>query len=445
MTEKLLKRRKRNFSKNPFIETIFTADPSAHVWEDGRLYVYPSHDIDPAQGCDFMDRYHVFSTKDMINWRDEGEILKSDNVSWGRDEGGFMWAPDCAFHNGKYYFYFPHPSETDWNNSWKIGVAVSNYPAKDFKEIGFVENIGGPSMIDPCVFVDDDNTPYMFYGGGGRCEAGRLKDDMLSIDGEMIEMQGLVDFHEAAWVFKREGLYYLTYSDNQRGNNNMRYATSESPLGPWKHRGIYLASTDCETSHGSVVKYQGNWYAFYHSDDLSAAGTLRSICCDPIVFNEDGSMELVIQSRNGRRSTTNKDIDNEEISVIYSTLEASAQSTVTFMKHELAHEGQSATGFFQAGKVSKLIFEEVEGFENGKVNLGIYYATADKLAKLALYINGKFETLLNNVFTGSLETFEGYANYTLTLQPGKTNTIELCGYEGELSVEAISVTDFSGD
>ena len=60
---------------NPFITHMYTADPSAHVWEDGRLYVYASHDVDPPRGCDLMDRYHVFSTDDMVNWTDHGEIL----------------------------------------------------------------------------------------------------------------------------------------------------------------------------------------------------------------------------------------------------------------------------------------------------------------------------------------------------------------------------------
>ena len=43
-----------------------------------------------------------------------------------------MWAPDCAYANGKYYFYFPHPrdpSDANWNNTWKIGVATSSKPA----------------------------------------------------------------------------------------------------------------------------------------------------------------------------------------------------------------------------------------------------------------------------------------------------------------------------
>src|ERR1700733_8823101 len=84
---------------NPFITTIYTADPSAHVWSDGRLYVYPSHDIDPPLGCDLMDKYHVYSTDDIVHWRDEGQILQASDLTWGRPEGGFMWAPDCAYRN----------------------------------------------------------------------------------------------------------------------------------------------------------------------------------------------------------------------------------------------------------------------------------------------------------------------------------------------------------
>ena len=77
-----------SMAPNPFITHMYTADPSAHVWADGRLYVYASHDIDPPRGCDLMDRYHVFSTDDMVNWTDHGEILNSSQVPWGRKEGG---------------------------------------------------------------------------------------------------------------------------------------------------------------------------------------------------------------------------------------------------------------------------------------------------------------------------------------------------------------------
>jgi beta-xylosidase len=285
------------YAKNPFITHMYTADPSAHVWADGRLYVYASHDIAPPRGCDLMDQYHVFSTADMVNWTDHGEILSSKEVEWGRPEGGFMWAPDCAFKNGTYYFYFPHPSGTEWNKTWKIGVAASKSPASGFKSIGYIKGL--ESMIDPCVFIDDDGQAYFYYGGGGVCKGGKLKDNMIEIDGEMKNMEGLVDFHEATWVHKRNGIYYLSYSDNHDKDdkhNRMRYATSDNPLGPWKHQGIYMDPTDSYTNHGSIVEFKGQWYAFYHNSALSNHDWLRSICVDKLYYNEDGTIQKVIQT-----------------------------------------------------------------------------------------------------------------------------------------------------
>lgn len=286
---------------NPFITELYTADPSGHVWNDGRLYVYASHDIDPPRGCDLMDKYHVFSTDNLVDWTDHGEILNSAQVEWGRPEGGFMWAPDCAYKNGKYYFYFPHPSGTDWNNTWKIGIAISDKPASDFKVAGYIQNLGDEhAMIDPCVFVDDDGTPYLYWGGGGKCKGVALKDNMTEIADIPVLMDGLKDFHEASWVHKHNGIYYLSYADNHkdktgRNANQLHYATSKNPLGPWTYRGIYLKPTGCDTSHGSIVKFKGNWYALYHNQILSGRGNLRSICIDPLYHNSDGTIQIVRQ------------------------------------------------------------------------------------------------------------------------------------------------------
>lgn len=285
-------------ANNPFITHMYTADPSAHVWKDGRLYVYASHDIFPPRGCDYMDRYHVFSTDDMINWTDHGEILNSGQVPWGRREGGYMWAPDCAYKDGTYYFYFPHPSGTHTGNTWKIGVATSRKPASDFKVQGYIEGV--PSYIDPCIFMDDDGQAYIYNGGSSRCYGGKLKDNMVELDGPMVEMQGLNDFHEGAWIHKRNGIYYLSYPDNHiNGNgkqyNRIHYAMSTSPLGPWDYKGILLEETDCDTSHGSIVEYKGQWYMFYHNCALSGRGNLRSICFDRLFYNEDGTIRIVEQ------------------------------------------------------------------------------------------------------------------------------------------------------
>lgn len=165
------------------IGCFYTADPSAHVWKvDGkeRLFLYVSHDMEPPRGCDRMDSYHVFSTDDMINWTDHGEILNAQNVrtqgGWGID--GFMWAPDCAYNSADstYYFYFPHPDyDTDGKTHiWRVGVATSKYPDRNFQLRDYIK--GTPSLIDPCVFVDDNGQPYLYVGGGTHtCYGGKLQ------------------------------------------------------------------------------------------------------------------------------------------------------------------------------------------------------------------------------------------------------------------------------
>lgn len=432
-------RKTRRVSQNPFIQTIHTADPSGHVWADGRMYIYASRDMDPPRGCDMMDHYHVYSSADLVNWRDEGEILWSGDVEWGRPEGGFMWAPDCAYRDGKYYFYFPHPSETRWNDTWKVGVAVSDHPTKDFRSIGYIEGLGGDCMIDPCVFIDDDDRVYMYYGGGGMCKGGEMNADMVSMKEEMRWMEGLEDFHEATWVFKRDGLYYLTYSDNHEGSNRLHYAIGKNPLGPWEYKGIYLEPTDCDTSHGSVVSFKGEWYALYHCCSISDRGNLRSICIDPIVFNEDGTMQTVVQSRNGRVPVGPAPAPNPDMKV-YGAKQALLSKTAHLEEEKEAYQDTVIRGFDEAG--ASAVFENVEGFAGGRVNIGFYYAAKRKnapLAKLRLIVNGEDLSLLNFPWSGSLKTFDGYANITVKMEKGAVNRVELLADSGEIALEAISV------
>ncbi|MGI6263860.1 MAG: family 43 glycosylhydrolase [Acutalibacteraceae bacterium] len=320
---------------NPIFTDIFTADPSAHVWSeagDERLYVYPSHDQFPAQGCDFMDKYHVYSTTNMVDWYDHGQILSSDDVEWGRPEGGFMWAPDAAYKDGTYYYFFPHPSETDWDRSWKIGVATSDKPAEDFSVVtqkpdgspyqGYIEGIPYAStrgLIDPCVFKDDDGKYYMSVGGGGKCYLAEMTDDLLGIKEDTwtdITAQlyypgadrhpggDARDFHEGSWIFKRGDIYYLMFPDgvsDADGGNRMRYAMADSVMGPYVTQPEpFLDSVlDCDTTHGSIVEYKGHWYIFYHNSALSGAGNLRSVCVDEVFFNDDGTIQKVTQTAEG--------------------------------------------------------------------------------------------------------------------------------------------------
>ena len=126
-------------------------------------------------------------------------------------------------------------------------------------------------MIDPCVFIDDDGQAYLYHGGCGRIIGTKMKDNMMELAEKPRSMEGLKDFHEGAWVHKRNGIYYLMYSDNvpHPEGNRLVYATSSQPLGPWTYRGVILEGTGSGTSHGSIVEYKGEWFLFYHNSDLS--------------------------------------------------------------------------------------------------------------------------------------------------------------------------------
>jgi hypothetical protein len=421
---------------NPFIISIYTADPSAHVWADGRLYVYPSHDMDPPRGCDLMDRYHVFSTDDMVNWRDEGEILRASQVAWGRPEGGFMWAPDCCYKDGTYYFYFPHPSGSAWNKTWKIGVATSSKPASDFRPVAYIGGLDGNAMIDPAVFIDTDGQVYFYYGGGGVCKGGKLKSNMIEIDGEMGNMTGLVDFHEATWVFKRNGTYYLTYADNHPGANRMRYATSSNPLGPWTHRGVYIEPTGCDTTHGSVVEYKGQWYQFYHNQSISGRGNLRSMCVDKLNFNADGTIQAMVQTKEGVPSVGPAPAPNPR-TIKYGAESATAANGAKVEDDAAATGGKSVHGLHLEN--SCLQFEHVAGGNGVRATIGIHFASADN-AKLRLFVNGSDYSFLNTPATGGWDNYIGHSSITVPLGPGSTNIIRLAGGHRGPNVDYITVT-----
>ncbi len=424
---------------NPFITSIYTADPSAHVWADGRLYVYASHDMDPPRGCDLMDRYHVFSTDDMAHWRDEGEILRASDVPWGRPEGGFMWAPDCAFRNGKYYFYFPHPTDTQWNDSWKIGVAISTQPACGFTNAGVIPGIGGFGMIDPCVFIDTDGQAYLYYGGAAKCEGGKLAENMVEIDGATQRMEGLVDFHEAAWVFKRNDIYYLTYSDNLPGSNQLRYAMSSHPLGPWTYKGIYLKPTDCDTSHGSVVEYKGQWYAFYHNSSISHQGNLRSICVDRLDFNDDGTIREVIQTKTGVPAFAGNS-NNSEMTSRIDVAHALVANGATLVADEHASEKHAVQNLHLPN--ASLEFPGIDGGAGGRAFIEIVYAT-EANAKLRFKVNDIDYSYVNAVATGGWDQFSGRTGLTVELKPGRNNRIQYIGGNGGVNIDHLEITRFA--
>lgn len=431
-------KQKVNLPPNPIFRDIFTADPSAHVWADGRLYVYPSHDLAPPRGASTMDQYHVFSTDDMFNWIDHGVILSSKDVEWGRPEGGFMWAPDCAYRNGHYYYYFPHPSPGNWNDEWKVGVAISDSPTSGFKPLPTpMEKIGGFAMIDPQVFEDDDGKFYFYYGGGSRndaCKGAELNDDMISIKGELQTMEGLVDFHEGTWVFKRNGIYYLTYPDNHdQGGNQMRYAIGKNPLGPWTYQGIFFGPCDAGTSHGSIIEYKGVWYLFYHNKALSGMGELRSVCVTVLEFNEDGS--IVYQEPDKSPAVHPEDAPSGGVQYLVENY-CEIGGTAVF---ETFGDNKVLAGLHLDGSYGT--FSKIDGgWAGGIKKLYIRFSSEDSGIFIKVQVNGVDADTIFAHGNGVWGDFTAYAHTSVNLNKGD-NEIVLNGGSGGINILSIILLD----
>jgi len=287
---------------NPLILDQFTADPTARVFE-GRIYLYPSHDILPVPGkgrpgwfC--MEDYHVFSSGNLTDWKDHGVIVNQTDVDWVDPKSCSMWAPDCVFKNGKYYFFFPAVAK---EGGFRIGVAIADKPEGPFKpELKPIEGLRG---IDPCVFIDKSGGAYLYYSAR-KIFVVKLKESLLELDGipqaiDNLPTKGLL---EGPFVFERKGIYYLTYPHVENRIERLEYAIGENPLGPFKPAGVILdeSTNDCWTVHHSIVEYQGQWYLFYHDKDLSPDfDKNRAARADCLFFNDDGTIRKVVPTLRG--------------------------------------------------------------------------------------------------------------------------------------------------
>lgn len=307
----------------------YMADPAAHVF-NGRLYLYPSHDIESGipendNGDHFdMRDYHVLSLDSMDGpVMDHGVILDLKDIPWA---GRQLWDSDCACKNGKYYLYF---SLKDKNDVFHLGVAISDKPEGPF--VPQENPIKGSYSIDPCAFQDDDGAHYLVFGGlwGGQLqryrnnkaiECGqepadpesalcpkivRLSDNMLEFaeaprdlviqdkNGEPLKAGDHAHrFFEASWMHKHSGKYYFSYSTGD--THLLCYATSDNLYGPFTYQGVILTPVVGWTTHHCICEFKGKWYLFHHDSKPSGGKTwLRSLKVVELEYLPDGSIKTI--------------------------------------------------------------------------------------------------------------------------------------------------------
>ena len=320
----------KKYLAQPLVRSIYTADPSAHVFND-KIYIYPSHDIEASipendNGDHFAMRDYRVLSLDSIGGKvtDHGVALDTKDIPWA---GRQLWAPDVAFKNGTYYLYFPLKDKQD---VFRIGVATSSSPTGPFK--AEATPIAGSFSIDPAVFTDDDGKAYMYFGGlwGGQLQrwvtgqynavapdkkpdgnepavgarvvtlnpdmkhfAGPVKEITIldSLGKPLLASDNQHRFFEGGWLHKYQGKYYFSYSTGD--THLLVYAVGTSPYGPFTYKGVIMKPVEGWTTHHSIVEFKGKWYIFYHDTQLSGKTWLRNVKVTELKRNLDGSIVTI--------------------------------------------------------------------------------------------------------------------------------------------------------
>ena len=288
-------------SGNPILSG-YQADPEMSYF-NGKYYIYPTTDANSSGG-----QFHAFSSTDLTNWTDLGTVFNlGQQTNWATYNG---WAPAVVTRNGKYYFYYT--ARNNAANTPSIGVAVGNSPTGPFTDKGqplLTPALSGnltQDVIDPMVFVDDDGQAYIYYGGsnGSRLVVRKLNADMVTLTADAPRDITPQNYTEAPYLIKRNGLYYMSYSNGSYTNDsyNVQYATSTTPTGPWTYRGSLLSS-DAQNfgpGHHSITQIPGcdDYYIVYHRYP-NRSYTTRLVAIDHLTFNYDGTIQKVNMTNYG--------------------------------------------------------------------------------------------------------------------------------------------------
>ena len=282
---------------NPILPGWY-ADPEIHVFED-RFWIYPTTSIEFAE----QTYFEAFSSPDLVNWSNEGRILDLDDIPWSTQFAA--WAPSVGFANGIYYCYFSA------GDGAGIGVATGTSPRGPFRDALGIPLVGryphGAQPIDAHCFQDNDGRNYLYFGGHGQCVVARLTPTMRAFNTDFRCITPRKEYVEGPFCIKRNGLYYLMWSEGGWGDSTYcaAYGISESPWGPFEYQGPILQNDESvarAAGHHSVLQlpHSDDWVICYHRRPLEETNhNHRVTCLEPLHFNTDGTIQPVRLSHVG--------------------------------------------------------------------------------------------------------------------------------------------------
>lgn len=298
-------------SGNPIFDGWY-ADPEAVVFDD-TYWVYPTYSA-AFEDQLFLD---AFSSPDLVHWTKHERILDTTTIKWLRQA---LWAPSIIQKEEQYFLFFgandiqrpgrsSYNPENDINHYDGIGIAVADTPQGPFQDYLGKPLISGfyndAQPIDQFVFEDVDGSFYIFYGGWGHCNLGKLNSDFTGIepweDGTLFKEITPEGYVEGPFVFLRNNTYYFMWSEGNWTDNTYKvaYAMADSVMGPYKKIGTILES-DPEIAtgagHHSVINIPNTdeWIMVYHRRPIPNEGRdHRVTAMDNMEFNVDGTIKPI--------------------------------------------------------------------------------------------------------------------------------------------------------
>ncbi len=394
------------FAQNPIVPPgVYIADPSARVWNDGKLYVYGSTDESPNYYCSY--HHDVLYTSDLKTW----SIQKNTFASKGENDqvpynDALLFAPDVAYKNGLYYLYYCQPDKNT-----REGVATSKSPLGPFTS-GKPIDVGQHNQIDPAVFMDDDGQAYYIWGQFN-AKIAKLKPNMTEIDSTTVNDKILTEkehfFHEGGYMVKRNGIYYFIYAHMGRGGKPtcIGYATSNSPMGPFKYGGVIIDNSFSDpgnwNNHGSIIEFNKQWYVFYHRA-THGSNTMRKACMEPIFFNKDGSINEVEMTTQGAAKPLDAlmKMDAERACLLHGNVRISA----------ISEKNEALTQIKKGDKVAYKYIDFKDGVD--RVTVNVLAGKSDAIIDFAL--DNIWGPSIGSVKIPANATAQGWQQHTIKVK-----------------------------
>lgn len=290
------------WADNPISTYHYLADPSAAA-DDSTFYILTDvDDYSPQQNYNYdIVGLNAFTSQDMKNWTDHGMIFRSK-----REFGDYpnnTWASGIAVHKGRIYIVYP-------NGASGVGMLTATSidgpytdPVKETHGVNYIAASYGSSVIggcdgiahcfDPGIFIEDDGTGYVIFGGGENNQRpyGNNLDIIkftenngkITIDKNSLTRVSAQNSFEAPYIHKKGSKYYLSFNTPPQV---IDYGMADKITGPYTFVGTVIpgisavpdAHNEGGNNHQGFAEFQGKWYAVYHDRRLVTADEHPGSC-----------------------------------------------------------------------------------------------------------------------------------------------------------------------